>query len=152
MIHFQCPGHSSYSLTFQTRACTLCSGDTFETQLPPSGRSCLPWISFCPDRPSSLTSCLWGRNETRIIRLSERKKNYNILRHFHCPVVWVREIDQILQKCRLNFYFLMEIKGRQRKGKQMEWEGVHCPGVLLWSQNWESRYGVREIESKLLSS
>lgn len=77
---FQGPEHSSYSLTFQTRTCTLCLGVTFETQLHSSGSSCLPWISFCSDRPPpSLTSHLWGRIETGSIKLSERKDNYNIL-------------------------------------------------------------------------
>lgn len=62
LVHFQSP--EGYSPTFQTTTCTLCLGDTFETQLPSSGSSCSPWISFCSDRPANLTSHLQGRTET----------------------------------------------------------------------------------------
>lgn len=134
LVHFQ--GPEGYSPTFQTRTCTLCLGDTFETQLPSSGSSCFPWISFCSDRPVSLTSHLKGRSETGSIRLSERKESHNIPGHFYSPVFWVTDIDQALQQGRLTFYSLVGMKWRQRKGKQREQEGIHCPGVCLWSQNW----------------
>lgn len=114
LVHFQGPGHSSYSLTFQTRTCTLCLGDTFETQLHSSG-SCLPWISSCSDRLSaSLASHLQGRAELESTKLSERKDNYNTLGHFYSPIFWVTDIDQASQQGRLKFDSLVGMKGRRR--------------------------------------
>lgn len=134
LVHFQ--GPEGYSPTFQTRTRILCLGDTFETQLPSSGSSCFPWISFCSDRPASLTSHLKGRSETGSVRLSERKESHNIPGHFYSSVFWVTDIDQALEQGRLTFYSLVGMKWGQRKGKQREQKGIHCPGVCLWSQNW----------------
>lgn len=139
LVHFQ--GPEGYSPTFQTRTRILCLGDTFETQLPSSGSSCFPWISFCSDRPASLTSHLKGRSETGSVRLSERKESHNIPGHFYSSVFWVTDIDQALEQGRLTFYSLVGMKWGE-KG-EAEGTGRHTLSRSLpLEPELDSRYSV----------